>query len=456
MRVGRRSPPRALSVPLALLGALAVGGPVGCGGAAPQVGAVGVGGRLAVLEFQAPPAITEAEAAWLAEVVRAVAVRLPAERFAVLTPANAEALLGPGRPLGDCVGACEVETGRRLGADYVITGEVLPVGGALRVVLALYATESAALLGSERAAAPGVAGLEAAVEAAAVRLLRPLMVGGEQRVRPRPGGLVRVEPGTFVAGSPSGEPGRRSHEVQTPVRIERPFLLGRTEVTQGEWRAHFPSQPARFGGCDDCPVERVTYAEAAAWLNAQSAQDGLPPCYRLLGCRGAPGAAEHRCAEVHAVPGCRGWRLPSQDEWTYAARAGEVGAVPGGDLRLEAERHAPGLERHAWYGGNSAVESGDGVPCGDWIGRPPGVTAARCGTHPVGALLPNAWGLYDMLGNVAEWTDTGSGVGADATRSVRGGSFRSPAVGLRFAAGATAPVAQRADEVGFRRCRTVD
>jgi formylglycine-generating enzyme required for sulfatase activity len=158
---------------------------------------------------------------------------------------------------------------------------------------------------------------------------------------------------------------------------------------------------------------------------------------------------------VRAVAGCTGWRLPSQDEWTYAARAGEVGAVPGGALVLRAARDAPALEPVAWYGGNSGVTSPEGVPCGDWPGRPPDAQATRCGTQPVGGKVSNAWGLHDVLGNVAEWTDTGSGTGPEAVRGVRGGSWRSEAVATRFAAVERAVVTFRADDLGFRRCRSV-
>lgn len=448
-----------VAIRLAGLAALALG-LWACGGQRPE--ARPEAGRVAVLEVMAPPgALTDAEAAWVAELVRSVAVRLPAPRFAVLTPGAMTALLGPGQPLAACVGSCEVETGRRLGADYVVSGEVLPVGTGLRVALSLHATGAATLLGAEQASANTVAELEGAVTAAATRLLKPL-AGREAGwvARPLPGAVVRVEPGAFVSGSPSGEPGRQSHEVQTPVRIDRPFLLGATEVTQAEWRRHFDTRPSRFDGCDDCPVERVSFAEVAAWLNAASAADGLPLCYQLLGCSGTPGAGDHRCAEVRSVPRCTGWRLPTQDEWAYAARAGETGAVPGGALKLREERDAAGLGEHAWYGGNSALgttSAGTGVPCGDWPGRPAGASAtAHCGTHPVAGLRPNAWGLYDLVGNVAEWTDTGSGAGPKAARSVRGGGFRSPAVALRFAATARSGLTTRADDLGFRRCRTVD
>jgi formylglycine-generating enzyme required for sulfatase activity len=115
--------------------------------------------------------------------------------------------------------------------------------------------------------------------------------------------------------------------------------MGRTEVTQAQWKAVMNANESVFVG-DNNPVENVTRAEAVDFANRLTMRsDG----YR--------------------------YRLPSEAEWEYAARAGTTGAAYGP------------LEEIAWFGKNSNDES-----------------------HPVGGKKPNAWGLYDMLGNVREWT----------------------------------------------------
>jgi formylglycine-generating enzyme required for sulfatase activity len=132
--------------------------------------------------------------------------------------------------------------------------------------------------------------------------------------------------------------------------------------------------------------------------------------------------------------------LPTEAQWEYACRAGTESAVYTGPIEIIGERNAPALDPIAWYGGNSGdgYELEEGEYVSDWpeMQHP----NSRAGTRPVGLKMPNAWGLYDMLGNVREWCADGwrlydehyqrDPVGpaeTDPIRVIRGGSWDSVA-----------------------------
>lgn len=153
--------------------------------------------------------------------------------------------------------------------------------------------------------------------------------------------MVEVPAGSFLMGSAEGEDDSAGDEgPQHRVRVAG-FLLGKTEVTQRQWRVVMGSNPSHFKGCDDCPVENVSWDDIQGFLQKLNARTG------------------------------KAYRLPSEAEWEYACRAGGQHRSCGGD----------DLDTVAW------VESNSG-------GR----------THPVGQKRANAWGLHDMNGNVLEWT----------------------------------------------------
>jgi formylglycine-generating enzyme required for sulfatase activity len=156
--------------------------------------------------------------------------------------------------------------------------------------------------------------------------------------------LKLIPAGTFLMGSANGDSDEQPvHEVT----ISRPYYLGVTEVTNGQWQAVMGDVPSKWKNAD-LPVESVIWDDAVAFCKALSA---LP--------------AERQAGRVY--------RLPTEAEWEYACRAGTSTKYSFGDDESL-------LGDFAWYSGNSGRQ-----------------------THPVGQRRPNAWGLYDMHGNVWEW-----------------------------------------------------
>ena len=232
---------------------------------------------------------------------------------------------------------------------------------------------------------------------------------GEEEPPGAPEGFVLIEPGTFTMGSPTHELGRNSNEVQHEVTLTRPFFLAETEVTQAQWLAVMGTSPSYFAGCDECPVEQVTWYDAVDYCNALSALESLDPAYEVNG------------TNVSWDQSANGYRLPTESEWEYACRAGSATAFYNGGISETNCNLDPNLDQIGWYCGNASSK-----------------------THDAGQKLPNAWGLYDMSGNVREWCWDWYGaypgpvtdpVGPDsgARRVLRGGSWSSIARGCRSA-----------------------
>lgn len=275
-----------------------------------------------------------------------------------------------------------------------------------------------------------------------------------------PSGMSFIPPGTFTMGSPESERGRGVvSEAQHEVTLTRGFYLQTTEVTQGQWKALSggvnPScyQTPGSTSCstantnDSAPVERVDWYSALGYLNARSATEGLPACYTLSGCadsvNGWKDGLHSGCTgATFAGLTCTGYRLPTESEWEYAARAGTTTATYNGNLN-EIDCSDTTLLPIAWF-------------CGNAGGR----------TRPVAGMTANAWGLYDMLGNVWEWTWDWVGsypgsvtdpLGPDTgfSRVYRGGGWGSVAGRARAAIRDFLGPAVRSVDTGFRPCRTV-
>ena len=213
--------------------------------------------------------------------------------------------------------------------------------------------------------------------------------------------FVPIQPGDFVMGSPDTEEWRRNDETQHKVRITTAFYLQTTEVTQQQWQAVMGNNPSKFKG-DNLPVESVSWDDAVAF-----------------------------CDKLRDME-CKRYRLPTEAEWEYACRAGSTGPCAGTGR----------LDDMGWHHDNAGEM-----------------------THPVAMKQANAWGLYDMHGNVfewcADWYDFGSNPAVDpvadpkgpATGSVRvsrGGSWFTPPAGCRSASGCAGSPAQGVANVGFR------
>ncbi len=184
--------------------------------------------------------------------------------------------------------------------------------------------------------------------------------------------LVNVAGGSFTLGSLANAP-----EERPPHRVTlSPFRLAKFEVTQGLWEAVMAANPSSHTGNPRLPVENVSWDECQEFIRV-----------------------------LNSLEGARAWRLPTEAEWEYAARAGTTADFPCGETEKE-------LAACAWFGKNAGAE-----------------------THPVGGLRANAWGLHDMTGNVWEWCSDWhggyspfdlhdpAGPGAGSLRVRRGGGF---------------------------------
>jgi formylglycine-generating enzyme required for sulfatase activity len=199
-------------------------------------------------------------------------------------------------------------------------------------------------------------------------------------------------------------------ERQHQVILTQDFFIMNTEVTQSQWEAVMGNNPSYFTGCGgNCPVEMVSWYDIQDFIAALNAMDG------------------------------KTYRLPTESEWEYAARAGTTTAFPNGDISETSCGYDPNLDAIGWY-------------CGNADNR----------TRRVAQKRPNAWKLYDMSGNVWEWCQDWAGeypdgvavnpTGAETggSRIARGGAGWTEAILCRSAKRGISDPSSESNGLGFR------
>ena len=271
-------------------------------------------------------------------------------------------------------------------------------------------------------------------------------------------GMIWIPGGTFRMGSPSTEPGRSTIENFRTANNGNVtlsgFWMGRYQVTQELYQSVMGSNPSWFHGGTGReptegevqsrrPVEQVSWYHAIAFCNRLSIREDLNPAYRINGSTNpddwgsVPISSNATWNAVQIVDGSNGYRLPTEAQWEYACRAGTTTRWHFGDDQNQ-------LVNYAWYSANSNNR-----------------------THEVGRRSSNAWGLYDMYGNVYEfcwdwynssYNNAGGNVNpmgavSGASRVARGGLWNNDGSDLRSAYRDYYYPAYRDSSIGFRLVR---
>ena len=256
-------------------------------------------------------------------------------------------------------------------------------------------------------------------------------------------GFVLINGGSFMMGSPSSENWRIEDEVQHEVSISS-FYMDPYETTQKEYQRLRGSNPSGFEG-DDLPVENISWLDAVLFANAKSEEAGLVSTYKI------------EDGSITWDRAANGYRLPTEAEWEYACRAGTV-------TPFNTENSISAEEANYW--GSYPYEIEENYFNKSALETKPGVSQGQ--TASVGSYPANAFGLYDMHGNVNEWcwdyygeydtTDTDNPTGAESgTRHIyRGGGWNDFAKNLRSAYRAAGQSSFKYSNLGIRLVRNAD
>jgi formylglycine-generating enzyme required for sulfatase activity len=288
-------------------------------------------------------------------------------------------------------------------------------------------------------------GVRTWAKAAAAALLSVLFLAMPAPQKPFPSSppeslklmFAHIPAGKFVMGSPEGEPGHNYDEISHDVTLTRDFYLQATEVTQGQWKAVMGGNPSSFDNCgDDCPVENVSWEDAQEFIRKLNRAEGK---------------------EI--------FRLPTEAEWEYAARAGSKTAFANGGITFEGcDPLDPNLDTMGWYCGNAGAGK-EAVDAKKSSAR--ATEKGERGPRPVGGKKPNIWGLYDMHGNVWEWcqdwfgdypfdhVSDPTGPEKGSIQVIRGGAWSRHAVNCRSAYRGRDYRGYRDGNLGFRLARSL-
>ena len=254
--------------------------------------------------------------------------------------------------------------------------------------------------------------------------------------------FIEIPAGTFLMGS--DKQAADTDEDVHLVTLSSNFVIGKTEVTQAQWRAMGYVDPSFAWTADGSrPVETVNFYEAAAFANAVSVSEGLSECYTFTGCAGDPGTGM-LCSYIGVLSVCDGYRLSTEAQWERAARALTQTRFSHGDV-LECGDACEECPLHNQYM----------VYCENY----PGIVTSKSSNH---------FGLFDMHGNVWELTQDWyqASLGTDPVvdplgptsgfeRTVRGGAWINHAAAARSASRTQYPMSSAGADVGFRLAREI-
>jgi len=251
--------------------------------------------------------------------------------------------------------------------------------------------------------------------------------------------LTLINGGVFQMGSPVNEPERSSDEIQHHVTVDN-FYMAKTEISQKDYKNIMGSNPSETKG-DNLPVTNIAWYDAIQYCNRRSEIEGLTPCYTISG------------ATVTWNRSANGYRLPTEAEWEYAARANSATPFSFGDYV-----HNSDANYYNAYGYNNDAS-------GNWVN---GSDSYLRRTVEVDSYNANPYGLYNMYGNAAEWVwdwygEYDSGTVANPTgpesgnaKVVRGGGWNDHPKHIRSAYRGAHPADLPLYSIGIRPVRNVE